>query len=61
MSENEAEVKKLLERALLAERRIVELEIALQKIADQTGKYGTMSADGARRLAFEALKEEVEG
>ena len=44
----------------LAERRIGTLTRALTVIATQTGKYGTMGLDGARRLALEALKEEVE-
>ena len=49
-------------RAEAAERRIVKLEIALRKIADQVDrKYGPLPTSGAKRLALEALKEEVEG
>ena len=52
------DVKALLERAILAERRVMKLEIVLQEIADQTGV--NRSADWARRRALEALGE-VEG
>lgn len=59
---NEDTMKEMLERAILAERRVVKLEIALRKIADQVDrKYGPLPTSGAKRLALEALKEEVEG